>query len=204
MAKKSSGAKPRAQKTKKSAPGAEALHGKKGHNVKTAAEQRTDDQVRSDYVRLRSPWNGAMANLKAAEKRLADVVASVKAAGFTKKQFQIGDQLGTVKGEARVTGEVADRLKVARWLGHPMGAQLDMFNEPDRTPLKERAYDAGRMASMQNEPRKPPHSPDTEASRSWLDGYSSHQRELAGGFKAPPASARPDDVKGDVEASGLH
>jgi hypothetical protein len=56
---------------------------------------------------------------------------------------------------------------------------------------------------MQNEPRKPPHAPETEAYRAWMDGYESHQRELAGGFKAPSAVSRPEP-EGELEASSMH
>ena len=43
------------------------------------------------------------------EKIERDVKAALKADGFTVKQMQIADQLLSVKGEAKVTGEVEDR-----------------------------------------------------------------------------------------------
>lgn len=171
-------------RTKKTAPGSAALKG-------LGPVERTEDQVRELFLKHRNPWNAAQASLKSAKKRLADVVAALKNDGFKKKQMEIADMFGEVKGEARVTAEVADRLQVARWLGHPMGAQLDLFAQPDRTPITESAYDAGKMASMQNEGRKPPHAPETEAYRSWMSGYEDHQRELAGKFKSTGQHAAP-------------
>ena len=79
-------------------------------------------------------------------------------------------------------------LQVARWLGHPMGAQLDMFEAPDRTPIADRAYDEGKQASIENRSAKPSYAPETEAYRSYMSGYHDHQRELAGGLKAPTTS----------------
>lgn len=114
-----------------------------------------------------------------------EVKAALREDGFTVKLFDIADALGTVKGEARVVGEVKDRLQVARWMGHAMGNQLDLFEEPDRTPSDDVAYDQGKMASMENRAAKPPHDPSTSQYKAYMAGFHDHQRQLAGGIKAP-------------------
>lgn len=177
------------RKTKDDAPGAdvgdEGAAAGPGHNSENGKPKLTADEMRSLFLTHRTSWNEWKAKLAVVEKIERDTKAALKADGFTVKQMQIADSLLTVKGEAKITGEVKDRLQVAMWVGHPMGAQLDLFEQPDRTPSVDRAYDNGKMASMQGNPAKPPHAPETEQYRHWLAGYHDHQRELMGGFKAP-------------------
>ena len=185
------GKRPRKPRTRPDAPGADAPG--IGDNSRAGASRLTPDQERELFLSHRTTWNAWQAKLKAVEAIGIDVKAALKADGFTVKQMQIADDLATVKGEARVVGEVTDRLKVARWIGHAMGAQLDLFEQPDRTPIVDRAYDEGKQASMENKPRSPPHAPGTAAYDAWMNGYSDHQEELASKFKrdgeSPPDSA---------------
>ena len=67
--------------------------------------------------------------------------------------------------------------------------QMDLFEEPDRTPAADRAYDAGKQASMENQPRKPPHDPSTIQYERWMAGYADHQATLA----ATIGRGNPDD-----------
>jgi hypothetical protein len=109
----------------------------------------------------------------------AKVVAAKKILDFPKKEFDIARDLASgVRGETKIKADVTTRLRVARYIGHKLGAQYDLFAEPDRTPAVDTAYDAGKMASMNNEPRKPPHAPETEQYRAWVAGYNDHQGTL--------------------------
>ena len=172
---------PKKAKTKASAPGGDAVADMVGHNKKS---KLTPDQERKLFLEHRGAWNRAQAKVKAAQAVLTDVKAALKNDGFTVKQFQIADALADVKGEVRIHTEVTDRLKVARWIGHPMGSQMDLFEQPDRTPSVDRAYDQGKQASMENKPAKPPYAPDLPQYKSYMDGFHDHQRQLAGGIKA--------------------
>lgn len=181
--------KPRTRKTNPKAPGADGAG--IGHNTGADADAGTPkltmDEERKLFLHHRTQWNTWKAKRVVVDTLERDVKATLKGDGFTVKQMQIADELTTVKGEKKVTGEVQDRFKVARWIGHPMGAQLDLFNQPDRTPIAERAYDQGKQASMEDKPASPQYAPETEAYRQYMAGYHDHQRELAGGIKAPRA-----------------
>jgi NurA-like 5'-3' nuclease len=143
-----------------------------------------DDAKREAFLQHRGVWNRWQAKVKALEEIERELKANLKADGFLVKEFQVADQLSSgIKGETKVTEEVTLRLCVARWIGHPMGAQLDLFSQPDRTPAVDVARDAGRMASMEGKPADPPHSPETEQYREWMEGYHEHQATLAAGIK---------------------
>jgi hypothetical protein len=170
-----------APKTKRSAPGAAAVQDGMEHNSKDA---RTADEIQKGFLQHRQEWNRWMAKAKVLGKLEKEVKANLKSDGYTVKQMQIADQLlGSPQAEAKVQGEVTDRLQVAQWVGHPMGAQMDLFAQPDRTPAVDRARAAGKIASMEDKPRKPPHSPETEQAAAWYAGYDAHQHDLHKGFK---------------------
>lgn len=150
----------------------------KDHNSKQP--KRTADEIRRLFITHRTSWNEVQAKLKVVEKLVSDVKSALKSDGYTVKQMQIADQLATVKGDAKVQAEVKDRLQVAQWMGHPMGAQLDMFSQPDRTPAVDRAFEDGKTAGMEGRVRRPPHSPETPQHESWMNGYYQGQEILQG------------------------
>lgn len=177
----------RKPKTKTTAPGADALAAI-GHNSSGPVE-RSAAEVQELFLSHRRAWTRAITQVAAAKQSLSKVKALLKQDGFKVRQMQIADDLGTVNGEAKRTNEVDDVLRVARWIGHPMGAQLDLFAQASTTLSAEsQQYERGRAASADNQPRKPPDyfAVGSDPYETWLEGYDDHQRELAGGFKAPP------------------
>lgn len=180
--------KPRAPKTPKTradAPGAAAVQAQQGHN---GPPERTADEVQMGFLQHRTAWNEWKAKRAVVDKIEKDTKAALKADGYLVEEMKVADDLSkNAKSELKVTSSVKLRLRVAKWIGHPMGAQMDLFAQPDRTPLADRAYNEGRQASMESKPAKPPHSPETEAYRRYMDGFHEHQATLGNGFKKPEA-----------------
>lgn len=164
-------------------------------NVATGHNGSPEDEAkRTLFFQHRQTWIDAQAKLKVAQKRLVDVKAAIKADGLLVKEFQVADNLATVKGEAKVTGDVMLRLRVARWIGHPMGAQLDLFAHPNAPTLSvvDQAREDGKRAAMAHETPKPPHSPETDAYRVWMESFHEEQaKQVRAGIKPtePPANA---------------
>lgn len=207
MAKKTTGAKapkktaapkaPKAPKASKPAkapktPKAENPRARKGGNkVELSA-----DQQRQSFLTHNTQIIALRAKLKIAKDHLDEAFDDAKSVGFKKLHFDVARDLsGPPKSEKKVESDVTTRLLVARWIGHKLGAQMDLFNEPDRTPIVDRAYDAGKQASMEGKARKPEHDASTAAYRAWIAGFDDHQRQLMGGFKA---ASRPDQVENRV------
>ena len=129
MAKKST---TRKVKTSSKAPGAP------GHNSGDDAAKPglTDTERRELFASHRQAWNEWQAKQAVVDKIGKDVKAALKGDGFTIKHMQIADDLMDAAGEAKVKAEVQDRLQVALWIGHPMGAQLDLFAQRLRRRLQ--------------------------------------------------------------------
>lgn len=192
---------PKKQKTKPDAPGAvEAAPPPAGDNSgdKTKASRLTDSEERELFASHRTIWNGLTAQQKLLDEKWSRAKGALKGDGFKVLHMQIADSLINPKGEKKIHAEVRDRLWVARMIGHALGKQMDLFEAPDRTPAVDRAYDEGRTASIDNEPRKPPHHPSTAQYGEWLRGYGDHQEELCnrvgkGGGPLPGDQEKPDE-----------
>lgn len=135
---------------------------------------------------LRSLLNTANSNLRAHYK-------SAKSMGFEKIDFDYAIQLETAELEAKAKARIARQLVIARYVGSSLGAQLDLFLEPDRTPAVDRAYDEGAAASMRGEAAKPGYDPSTPQHAQYMEGYHADQaKRVQGGIK----KLDPKDNKG--------
>ena len=133
-------------------------------------------RIEQIYVELMS----LKATLKKAER-------DAKAEGFKPVWFHIArDLTGFERKEAKVEGEVHDRLTVAYWLGHGLGRQLDLFTSGLAETAKEAPdpYADGRQAGMEGKTASPPnyYSIESEQYIRWMEGYhdATGQRVRAG------------------------
>lgn len=146
--------------------------------------------------------------IKKARERIASATSDIRLlykrakaeGGFTKADFDTAIAVETAENEARERAKIARQLKIAKIMGSSLGAQLDMFLSPDRTPIADRAYAEGEKASMENKSggASPPYDPSTEAYRQYMAGFHAHQATLAKGIK-PTNPAVKEDVKATAE-----
>lgn len=149
-------------------------------------QHRSGKDGKGGIKALKASVNTATANLRNAYK-------SAKAqGGFEKSDFDYADQLETAEAEAKTRAKIARNLQIARYMGSDLGAQLDMFIEPVRTPAADRAYEEGQRASMQGETAKPVYAPETEQYRRYMAGYHEHQESIV---KAKMTKLDPEGVK---------
>lgn len=166
----------KAAKAPKPAKAPKAAKGGKAHNTAAVSDQRTEDEVKLGFLHHRQAWVQMTARQKALDKQWVDTKAALKADGYKVIQMQIADDLaGSAKTEAKVHAAVHDRLQVAQWVGHPMGAQLDLFTQPDRTPAVDRAAALGKQDQMEGKSAKPPYDPSTPQYASYMEAFGAAQ-----------------------------
>lgn len=203
--------KPKKAKTKPDAPGAVPAAAAAtapppaGHNSgDTKASRLTDNQERELFSRHRETWKAVMNQQKLLDEKFSKIKGAIKADGFKVLHMRIADDLASPKGEKKVHADVKDRLWVARMIGHALGRQMDFFDQPDRTPAVDRAYQEGRTASIENQPRQcTQYHETTEQFREFMRGYNDHQEELVarvgrGGGELPQEA--PFDTEAAPEA----
>lgn len=148
--------------------------------------------------RLRALLNTANSNLRTAYKK------AKAEAGFTKADFDTAFAVETAENEARERGKIARQLKIAKIMGSSLGAQLDMFLEPDRTPAVDRAWEEGQSDAMKNIAARPKYDPSTAQHASYLEGFHSVSADLIKkgiGKLDPEASAMAEkDAKARAKA----
>lgn len=150
-------------------------------------KELTDSERQELFIRDKAAFQVAKAKLDTATADLRNVRKRIKADGFSITQILTGIACSTPEGEADVKAQIAERLQAALWVGASWGDQLELFNEPDRTPLVDRAFGEGKRCSMENKRAKPDYAPGTPGYVAFMNGYHEHQRELAGGLKAKAA-----------------
>lgn len=184
-AKKTRSGKPDGRSKAARAAKAKAGAGGNGRDLHLADNGGNEEAIRAGFLSHRSRWISALARVKVAEKELKDAVADAKSDGYHKKMFVIADMLtASPKKEAKVVGEVKDRIQVARWIGHAMGKridpnQLDMFADVSEDDPEEAAYQDGRRVAMEGGNAAPPQRYGSgPVEQRWLVGYHEAQAKM--------------------------
>lgn len=197
MAKKSTPKKPAAKPAKVKKPPAE----KPAKAAKAAPKifNNDDPEAKALFLQHLPKVKDLRAKVAKATADLRNSYKSAKAqGGFEKVDFDYAIEVETAEAEAKARAKIARRLTIARYMGSDLGAQLDMFLEPDRTPAADRAYNEGQTASMKGESARPDYAPETEQYRQWMAGYNDDQEtRIKKGIK--PLSEGEKEVAEDIK-----
>jgi hypothetical protein len=192
-----------AEARSKKAPKAKTTKADKAGPAVTAAKTNPDVDTEAKALFLHH-----LPKIEAGKKRIADATnalrilyKSAKADGMLKRDFDVAIEMQGADGEKKKKAAIAHELTIARWMGYDLGAQLDMFLEPERVPATERAYAEGQTASMTGKPLKCDYHETTEQYREFVRGFQDHQVTLQSGFqKLDPAIAEDEADKAAKKA----
>lgn len=151
---------------------------KKAETSKKRFNSPVDEGDRARFLHHLPKVKAAREAVKTATAKLRNLYKEAKADNFTKADFDYAFDIETPEKETGTKATIARRLLIAKFMGSDLGAQLDLFAEPDRTPAVDRAFEEGRTASMQGQPAQPGYDPSTPQYASYLDGFHSHQKIL--------------------------
>lgn len=137
-----------------------------GHNIK-----KTDDQIQQAiFVDTVSDVKRLKAELDSINGKLRQRYASAKVLGISKKEIDYAIRLEK-EDDAEMIAERRKQQQIARWLGHPIGTQPDMFDGAEQ-PQESKATIAGRLAALRNEPRITPTAyAGGQPEQDWLSAY---------------------------------
>ncbi|WP_421930164.1 ribosome modulation factor [Nitratireductor rhodophyticola] len=144
---------------------AKAAKAEAGHNVQDEREQFIQQQFLNGLVQIK----GIKSNIATEMADAKDVYGRLKPYGYTPADFKWAMELED-KDSAAILAMWERRLKIARWLGHGLARQFDMFDE-DRTPIEERAYEEGLAAGkLRKGQGANPYDATSAAGQAWLKG----------------------------------
>jgi hypothetical protein len=136
---------------------------------KVTLEGLDDEQQQALFFQHRQKVEVTLAAKKKADAEFKNACKAAKAdlGDGAVDDIKLSIDLDTEAGQARAKGKIESMHRVARWMGVKLGAQVDMFSADD-------AFEAGKRASMNDEPPKPPthYAPSSPEYARWLDGYS--------------------------------
>ncbi len=105
----------------------------------------------------------------AARKQLGRLRKDAKSDGINLKELDFALRCDALEDEKIVVDEFKGMVRVMKWMGLPVNFQAEMFE--DLTPLEDRAYAAGALASAKGKPGSPPHAPGSEPHQAWMRGF---------------------------------
>lgn len=151
---------------------------------KQTAEKLSEDQIYSLTEQHRKRYETLLAGKKTADTALRNFCKIIKADLGSEGLQDIKDLIvmSTPEGEASVKAKMERQARIMRWMNIPIGTQGALFGEPDRTPLKERAFNDGKRQGLAGETQSNPHHQSTEAYHAHNEGYEAGQDQLRKGF----------------------
>lgn len=158
----------------------------------------TEDEKRALHSQHRKEYETALADKKAADAHLKNVCKTAKAELGKDAVADIKSAIALDEpgGEAAHRAEIDRMLKIARWMGAPVGTQFT-FTE-DMTPAVDKAREAGKRAGLAGEPRHPPHDATVPQHGAWCEGWQEGQAVLASDFRkkvnSPPIESELEHV----------
>ena len=158
--------------------------------AKNAPRVSNDDQDRAAFLNYlpkvaerKKEIVDATAEVNRIKGTLRTLYKQALADGFSASDFDEAQRLQGNEGEKAKKNAITRSLRIARWLGMDLGAQLDMFEQDARVPAIDRAYEEGKSQAMQGQSLKCDYSPDTEQYRTFSAGWHHGQEILSKGFK---------------------
>ena len=148
----------------------------------------TDAQEQALFV----DWLGKIEKQKAIiaseTATVRNMYKAAKVEGFTKKDIDFAIRLKKHEDDD-IRAEMKQQAKIARWMRIPIGVTPDLFDEPDRETLDEKAHNDGRVVGMAGGDRTSPYDPTSTNDQNWLIGYDEGQQALRDAFVARQEAA---------------
>lgn len=165
----------------------DAEHAEERVEARTIEELSDEDRqaLFFDHLRKARPLFEAK---KEAARDLKEAKELAQAEGVSWKDIEAAIKADTDEGKAKLIADVLRQQRLAQWLGLPVGASRDMFDDEANGDQAKRAAADGKRAGMNGDPCKPPthYAPGSEAYTAWCAGHADGNAALARAtIKAP-------------------
>lgn len=165
----------------------DAINGTNGHAKTGHNSALTDDERRALTLHHKGLYEAADAlveKAKADRKSVADLAKADLGKGAT---ADIKDMIAN-SDDKKLKVSLERTLRLARWLGMPVGTQVNMFE----APVEDRAAEDGRTAGMEGKPCDPPRHLAVSSHQAWIGGWHEGQTVLASAFKKLRPEPQPE------------
>jgi hypothetical protein len=170
-----------------------------GHN----SGELTDDQKQVLWFQRKKRIASLKTKIASLTGELRAEYKGLKAElGITRADADFALALGKDDDDKMLEQERRRRM-LARWEGHAIGTQSDLFDD-DRTPAVDAAFADGKRAGLAGERCENPFDPSTEQYREFQGGYHEGQAALAAnGIKKTPLESFAHEAAAEGGAADL-
>lgn len=166
------------------------------HNTVRPGEL-TDDQKAALFFQHAKQYEKALDTKKQADAAFKNVCKLIKSEGSSVEEIKLA-AMSPEALDAKIRAEIERSQRLSRWLGMPVGTQISLLDEIDRTPSTDKARADGKRAGLAGLDASPPFAKHLPQAQDWLDGWHEGQAVVAAGFKQKPVDENFDDL-GPVE-----
>lgn len=148
-----------------------------GHNSK--AELTPEQRKALTFQHLKS-YERLLGLKKAADKALKDGCKLIKAELGADGVSLIKDMIAmrTPEGEADIRAAIERQRRAAEYMGAPLGAQLALFDQEDRTPAVDRARAEGERDGMDGKSLSNPYDASLPQAEAYAEGWHFGQKAI--------------------------
>lgn len=138
----------------------------------------TENQERAlffDHLNKIQASKEELEKMKASHARL---FKAAKADGINKKDLEYALRLRADDSNGEELLEERRReIRIAKWLQHPVGTQIDLF-DADRSTAEEKAFELGKNAGMEGETCIAPYDGSSKQAQAWIKGWHEGQAAI--------------------------
>lgn len=150
-----------------------------GHNSGEVEVVLTEEQRRALLIHGIKKIEELQVQMESIKSDIRNERKKLKADGFDRFEVDYALRLRKVD-ETEEMDRRRREARVAQWLNHPIGTQLDLFaDEPDRTPSVDKAYEDGKISGMEGVTCSPPSHLGQEQRSRWIEGWHDGQSLIA-------------------------
>lgn len=154
----------------------------------------TDEQLQSLFFEHKRAYEKSLTAFKAAQADLKNTGKLIKAEGGSVAEVKIAIALESDGGNEKMQQRIERELRVAKWMGAPVGTQFSLLDE-DRTPSIDKATDDGKRAGLKGENCTPPNHMGDQQQQAWIDGWHAGQKVLADRIAQKHGQERAQDAE---------
>jgi ribosome modulation factor len=138
----------------------------------------TETQERALFFDHLNKIQASKAELEKMKASHARLFKAAKADGITKKDLEYALRLRSDDSNGEELLEERRReIRIAKWLQHPVGTQMDMFDK-DRSTAEEKAFELGKNAGMEGKACIAPYDGSTKQAQAWIKGWHEGQAAI--------------------------
>ncbi len=169
-----------------------------------AKEPLTDEQQQALFFRHKRDYEKALEAKKAADAALKNAAKLIKAEGTHLSDIKVAIKLEDPEGSAELRERIERELKVARWVGAPVGTQFSLLDEIDRKPIDDRVFEDGKRSGLKGEKCEAPRTLPGPLIDKFISGWHAGQAILAARItqqREEDSKAFDDDLPEDAPAN---